>query len=47
MIRMSCYNLFLYKGDVVNVIGTTRIEGYLLPIVRSEWDNAVYIAFGA
>ena len=47
MISLSCYNLFLYKGDVVNVIATTRFDGVLLPVVRSEWDGATYIAFAA
>ena len=45
MLQLSCFNLFLFKGDIVNVIGTTVYENSILPIVRSEVDGAQYIAF--
>lgn len=49
MIKLSCNNFFLYRGDVVNVVGTTRHPetNKLLPIVRSEHDGHQYIAWDA
>ncbi len=49
MVRLSCFNLFLYKGDVVNVVGTTTHPETCktVPIVRSEYDNTKYVAWDA